>query len=152
MSSIIYKYLETEEEVQGTYKVSAAKENRDWLGGGVVPPILRESLLKKEVIIAKDGDKVVGFIHFHRRKDGYNVIYHRAVLPDYCKKGIAYNLSLKVPFPHEAKCKPSNIPIQNVYKKLGMYLAGKKEYTNKKNTKIEVLIYRHKNEGLFDNC
>lgn len=149
MNDIIYKKAETEEEIQGAYAVSARKENRDWLGGGVVPPILRESAQKGELVIAKDGELVVGFIHFHKRRDGYNVIYHRCVLPEYKGKHIAYNMSLQVPQPHEAKCKPDNIKIQGLYKKLGMHFVGEKKYKNKKGTEITILIFRH-DYGLFN--
>lgn len=149
MNDIIYKVPDTEEEIQGAYAVSAKKENVSWLGGGVIPPILREASKKGELIIAKDNDLVVGFIHFHKRNDGYNVIYHRCVLPEYKGNHIAYNMSLKVPFPHEAKCKPGNVKIQGLYHKLGMCLVGEKIYKNKKGTEIKVLIFRH-NYGLFN--
>ena len=149
MNDIIYKVPETEEEFQGAYAVSACKENNCWLGGGVVPPILRQSAEKRELIIAKDNNLVVGFIHFHKRKDGYNVIYHICVLPEYKGKHIAYNMSLQVPQPYELKCKPDNIKIQNFCKKLGMHFVCEKKYYNKKGTEIKIFIYRH-NYGFFN--
>lgn len=150
MNEIIYKKIETEEEIQGAYEVSKNKENIDWLGGGVIPPILRQSAVKGELIIAKDNDLVVGFIHFHKRRDGYHVIYHICVLPEYKGNHIAYNMSMKVPFPHELKCKPGNEKIQGLCKKLGMHFVCEKKYKNKKGTEIRIFIYRH-DYGLFNN-
>lgn len=117
---IKFKYITNEDEVQQVYKLSNMKENVYMLGGGIVPLILRENAAKKEIIIAKDGEKVVGFIQFHKRKDHITTIYHRAVHPQYRGMHIAFRMSKLIPPPYMAKCRPENTPIQKLYEKLGM--------------------------------
>lgn len=140
--AIEYKYLAHEDEVQQVYKLSSLKENSYMLGGAILPPILRENAMKKECIIAKDGDDVIGFIQFHKRKDGVTTIYHRAVHPDYRGQGIAYKLSRFLHPPYIAKCRPENIPIQHLYEKLGMKRIRIEKNRLKSGKISEVYVYR----------
>ena len=143
MVEIHYKYLTTKEEADQCYHLSSMKENSYWLGGAIIPPIFIEAARKKGVILAKDDDKMIGFIHFNiRKKDKVAVIYHRCVHPDYRGQHIAWNLSIKVPPPREARCRPENEKIQSLYKKLGMRLWKKEHYVKKNGTEVNVLVYR----------
>ena len=153
MSEIVYCKLKTEDEAKKGYALTAMKENNYWLGGGVTPPILMNSAKKGEVILAKDEDCVVGLLHYHCRRDGFCVIYHVCVHPNYRCKDIARSMILLAPPPYQSIVRLNNIPIQKLYEKLGMILVGEKKYLTKKKNQVHVLIYRSKDEeGLFDNC
>lgn len=97
MSEIKYKYLTTEDEVQQLYKLMALPEIYKWTGVPLFPPMIRESAKKKQIIVAKDGDKLVGFIQSNKNKEGYNVIHYHCVHPNYQGNGIASRLSKFIP-------------------------------------------------------
>ena len=100
MNEIIYKHLTTKDEVEQCYRLTAeVRDINHWLGGGVIPPIIVEYAKKRCLIVAKDKDKVVGFVQFNTRKDRTSVIYHYCVHPDYRGQHIGSTLCKKVPPP-----------------------------------------------------
>lgn len=143
MSKITYTTLQSEEDARQAYELTKIKDINYYLGSGITPPVLMESAKKNGLYLAKDGEKVVGFIQFnHRKKDDVNVIYHICVHPDYRGQHIALTLSNMVPPPREEKCRPDNVKIQALYRKIGMELAEKQIYYTKKGTKVEVLLFK----------
>lgn len=122
-NGIEYKFLTTENEVEQMYRLMARKEIGEWTGTPLFPPMIRDAARKKGIIIAKDDDKLIGFIQFTKRKDGFNAIHVRGVAPEYQGRGIASQLTKLIPPPHIAKCKIENVRIQNLYRKFGMHLA-----------------------------
>lgn len=121
---IKYKYLTTEDEVQQVYKMMSIPEIAQWTGTPLFPPFIREGAKKKQFIVAKYEDRVVGFINAnYNKKLKYNVIHYRCVHPEFQGMGIASRLTKLIPPPHMAKCKLENEKIQSLYRKFGMYLA-----------------------------
>ena len=57
---------------------------------------IEDSIKRNEVIIAEVGDKVIGFIHFHKRKDGVTTLHEIGVHKDYQRLGIARELISKL--------------------------------------------------------
>lgn len=96
---IVYKFLTTEDEVQQMYRLSARKEIAAWIGCPLFPPRIRDYARKQEIVVAKDCDKLVGFLQFIRRKDGFYVLHFLVVAPEYQGRGIALTLAQCIP-PH----------------------------------------------------
>ena len=63
--------LSKEEEVQGLYRLQAIQEIYEWTGVPSFPPQIRERARKRNIIIAKDKDKVIGWVDFNLCKDGF---------------------------------------------------------------------------------
>lgn len=99
MTEITYKYLSTEDEVQQVYKLMAIPAIYKFTGPPLVPPAIRNGAKKLHFIVAKSGDRVVGFINFNKNKDGYSVVHYRVTHPDYQRMGIALGLTRYVPPP-----------------------------------------------------
>ena len=119
-----YKYLTIEDEVQQVYKMMAIPAIAEWTGTPLFPPFIRDGAKKKQFIVAKDGDRVIGFINSnYNKKIKYNVIHFHCVHPEYQGMGIASRLFKFIPPPIMVKCKTDNIRIQSLYRKFGMYLA-----------------------------
>lgn len=144
MTEITYKYLSTEDEVQQVYKLMAIPAIYKFTGPPLVPPAIRNGAKKLHFIVAKSGDRVVGFINFNKNKDGYSVVHYRVTHPDYQRMGIALGLTRYVPPPYFAKCKLDNLPIQALYRKLGMVCVGVETRQNKKGKIYKVLHYKSK--------
>lgn len=141
---ITYKYLTTEDEVQQVYKLMAIPSIYKFTGPPLFPPSIRDSARKRHIIVAKDGDRVAGFINFNKNKEGYSVIHYSVTSPDYQRRGIALALTRHVPPPWFAKCKLDNEPIQALHKKLGMVCVGVETRHTKKGTEYKVLHYKSK--------
>lgn len=56
--------------------------------GFVLLPSLREQIERGQVLVAMDGDELVGFVDFHQRRDGQITLYHIAVEPDARARGV----------------------------------------------------------------
>lgn len=102
--------------------------------GFVMRVSLERAIDKAELHVARnpDGD-VIGFVNWHRRRDGISVIYEIAVHPDYQKLGVGANLLWSVPAPIRLKVTTDN-PANAFYQSLNMRLiateAGRKRPLN----------------------
>lgn len=56
--------------------------------GFVLLPSLRERIDQGEMLVAERGSKFIGFVDYHRRKDGQITLYHIAVEPGMQQQGI----------------------------------------------------------------
>lgn len=56
--------------------------------GFVLLPSLREQIERGEMLVAMVGDKLVGFVDYHRRRDGQITLYHIAVEPATQQQGV----------------------------------------------------------------
>lgn len=81
-------------------------------------------------------ERVVGFVLFHQRRDGWATIYDLAVDRQYQGQGIGRQLVYAVPTPVQLKCKADNAWANAFYKQLGMIQSG--VYTTKKGTLLYI--------------
>ena len=70
--------------------------------------------------VACFGDVVVGFVLFHRRRDGWQTIYDLGIDRQYTGLGIGRNLLYSVPCPIRLKCKSDNARAIRFYENAGM--------------------------------
>jgi GNAT superfamily N-acetyltransferase len=76
--------------------------------GYVMWPALREAITLRELYAAEYQHRIVGFCHFHKRRDGWFTIYEVAV--DKARRGehIGRALVESVPLPRRLKCTVDN--------------------------------------------
>jgi GNAT superfamily N-acetyltransferase len=60
--------------------------------GFVLLPSLREQIERGEMIIAKQDKALVGFVDYHRRRDGQVTLYHIVVAPTSRRQGVGRSL------------------------------------------------------------
>lgn len=84
------KYASTEDDIAQVYAMTKnVRDINTFLGGGIVPPRAKAAAEKRGLLLAKSEARVVGFMLFNRRKDGWTTLYDIAVLPDFRRQGIA---------------------------------------------------------------
>lgn len=91
--------------------------------GYVMLPALRESIQRRNLVIAIDDDKVIGFVNYRACRDGWQTVYEIAV--DRARKGehIGAGLLAAVPNPIRLKCTTDN-PANTFYERMGFTHAG----------------------------
>lgn len=95
-----------------------ADANKRYLGF-TVRAILGSSIAKGELYVALIGNKIIGFIRWHRRKDGWTTVYELAVDEGHRKQGVGKKLMEIVgQGPAKLKCHTTN-PAICFYTKLG---------------------------------
>lgn len=72
-------------------------------------PALRAAMQRREVVVAEFGQQIVGFVHFHCRRDGWQTIYEIAVAQNWRGQKIGTGLLCAVPAPVRLKCTTDNI-------------------------------------------
>lgn len=87
--------------------------------GRVMRPSLQRGVEKRELHIAEYTGQVVGFVNWHKRRDGWSTIYEIAVDKSHKLKHIGSSLVNAVPSPRRLKCTVDN-PANEFYKRLGM--------------------------------
>lgn len=122
----------TPDDVDGIIRI--AHQYRDELGY-VHPVALREHIAKKTVHVCEGDDgRIVGFVDFHSRRDGWQTIYHLATDREYAGQGVGRYLLYSVPCPVRLKVTANNETANRFYAKAGMRLvdteAGKKRPLN----------------------
>lgn len=96
-----------------------ANQNREFIGF-VMNVALKEAILKESLYIYKKENIIIGFVHFHRRLDGWNTIHELAIDKNYQKQGIGQQLFNVVPKPIRLKTTKDNINACSFYEKNGM--------------------------------
>lgn len=96
-----------------------ANQNREFIGF-VMKAVLTTSIKNKSLLVFEKDNKVVGFIHFYKRQDGWNTIHELAVDPNYQKCGIGKELYSCVPLPIRFKTTIDNVNEIKFYKLNGM--------------------------------
>jgi ribosomal protein S18 acetylase RimI-like enzyme len=104
--------------------------------GYVMYPALREALKRLELYVAFVGSEIVGFVHWHLRKDGVRTIYEIATHRDWQGKGVGKMLLNSVPAPVRLKCTIDNVHANVFYKSQGFIL---KEIEPGRKTRVECL-------------
>lgn len=97
--------------------------------GFVLLPSLREQIEREEMLVAIEGSEVIGFVDYHRRRDGQLTLYHIAVEPGARRRGVGR--ALLDALHAEArrtncsritlKC-PSDLPANQFYRCYGFHL------------------------------
>lgn len=122
-NGVIYR-LGNEDDLRPIKKIT--NQLRDTLPF-VMNVALKEAISKDELYVAEMDGIVVGFIHFHKRKDGINTIHEIGVSKDYQSKGIGGKLFDLVPIPRRLKTTEDNKIANMFYGKKGMEMIGKEQ-------------------------
>jgi len=87
--------------------------------GRVMRPALQTAITKRELYVAEYMGQIVGFINWHKRRDGWSTVYEVAVDKAHTNKHIGVSLLNAVPLPRRLKCTTDN-PANAFYKQQGM--------------------------------
>lgn len=114
------------------YIVGIARQYRKELGY-VMLPSLKESIERRNLVVAVKDQEVLGFVNYRSRKDGGQTIYEIAVKRDRVGMGVGKSLLLAVPAPVRLKC-PIDNASNKFYEAQGFLLtrteAGRKRMLN----------------------
>lgn len=94
--------------------------------GFVRRPTLQEAIKRGEVIVAQSGESLVGFVHYHHRRDTQTTLYDIAVAPTFRLAGIGNILVTALIAEAQTlgkqviilKC-PAELPANGFYPRLG---------------------------------
>jgi ribosomal protein S18 acetylase RimI-like enzyme len=82
---------------------------------------LRTGVSESSLIVAQDkDDKIIGFILWHQRHDGWNTIYDIAVAKDWLGYGVGRLLFSQVNPPRQLKVAADNKRARNFYESFGL--------------------------------
>ena len=88
--------------------------------GFIVRPILEASIESGELLVAhEENGEVIGFLRWHRRRDGWSTIYEICVRADFRGLGIGKCLLNHIPRPIRLKC-PVDNDANVFYERLGL--------------------------------
>lgn len=87
--------------------------------GYVMFPALRTAISKDELFVAVYDSRVVGFVNWHRRRDGWSTVYDIAVHRDFRGQCIGQALMNAVPKPVRLKTTTDNVTAQRFYEAYG---------------------------------
>ncbi len=93
-----------------------ANQNRNFIGF-VMNVSLIESIQKKSLFVFENTHGVVGFVHYHPRKDGWNTLHEIAVMKEFHSNGIGQSLFELVPLPIRLKTTEDNYVALSFYNK-----------------------------------
>lgn len=125
--------LATEHDLTDIKRI--ANQNREFIGF-VMKVALMESIQKKSLLVFEDLSGVVGFVHYHPRKDGWHTVHELAVSKNLHSKGVGQQLFDSVPLPIRLKTTEDNLKALRFYAKNGMTIVG---IENGKKRKLTVL-------------
>ena len=113
-------------------KIKEIADNNTHEIGFVLKPALEEHCKKESLIVAVQGDKVLGFCNYNKRKkDGVNVIYEVCTDKKYRGNGIGRALLNSIERPIVLKC-PVDNESNEFYKHYGFNLIDVEEGKNRK--------------------
>lgn len=119
-----------ESDIQNIKKIANKYKNEL---GYVMYPSLRRAIEKRELWVATFGQRIVGFVNWHLRRDGWATIYEIAVAPDCKNMGIGRALFEAIPHKKQLKCTVDN-PANKFYERIGMHFverqSGRKRELN----------------------
>lgn len=100
--------------------------------GFVRHPALSKAIERQEVLVANNGQILVGFVEYRHRQDTQTTLYHVVIKPEYRRRGIGRALLNVLKAESEAKGKsniylkcPEDLPARHFYKKIGYQLVNK---------------------------
>lgn len=96
-----------------------ANQNREFIGF-VMNVALAESIKNKSLNVVEIDNMVIGFVHFHARKDSWHTLHELAIFKEYQHSGLGQLLFDTVPHPIRLKTTQDNESAINFYQKNGM--------------------------------
>lgn len=138
MPKVKYVFREAQYQDVATIK-KLANKNRYFLGS-LLPLWILSSIQDDELDVACDQNgNLIGFIQYHRRRDGWTTIYKVCVAEEHRRYGIATRLIRNVvKGPTSLRCSSAN-PAIKLYKKLGFKIRRGKNKLTKSGHKIYYL-------------
>lgn len=112
-----------------------ANQNREFIGF-VMNVALKESIEKQSLKVLIKDESIVGFVHYHRRKDGWNTLHELAIEKEYQRHGYGQNLFDDVPQPIRLKTTADNTNAINFYLKNSMT-----HVRNEQGKKRELMVF-----------
>lgn len=94
--------------------------------GYVMLPALRESMARGGLHVAVDGERVVGFVNWRKRRDGVTVIYEIATARDSARQGVGRALLATASGTVRLKCTTDN-DANEFYARMGFAHVGTEE-------------------------
>jgi ribosomal protein S18 acetylase RimI-like enzyme len=102
--------------------------------GFVLRPALEKSIDGLELFVAENNNQIIGFVHYHHRKDEQTTLYHIVVNSLYRRQGVGKELinalySEAINMKKEVillKC-PKNLPANSFYEDIGFKLNREEE-------------------------
>lgn len=113
-----------------------ANQNREFIGF-VMKVALMEAIQKKSLLVFDNSTGVVGFVHYHPRKDGWHTVHELAVSKNIQGHGIGQQLLDSVPLPIRLKTTEDNVTALKFYAKNGMTIVGIEKGKKRKLTVLE---------------
>lgn len=97
--------------------------------GFVLRPALVASIEANEILVADEAGQVIGFVHYHHRRDLSTTIYHIAVATNARRNGVGrtliealrYECMQQKRLAIRLKC-PTTLPVNEFYKQIGFVL------------------------------
>ena len=139
------KYASTEDDIAQVYAMT--KDVRDintFLGGGYRTPRAKAAAEKRGLLLAKSEARVVGFMLFNRRRDGWTTLYDIAVLPDFRRQGIAGMLLRSLSMPIRVTVMESNDGMRSFVRNNGFRLVSRNGKKTSQGIKY-TLVYEKSN-------
>lgn len=113
-----------------------ANQNREFIGF-VMKVALMEAIQKKSLFVFASDSGVVGFVHYHPRKDGWHTIHEIAVSKKIQAQGVGQKLFDSVPLPIRLKTTEDNLKALSFYAKNGMKVVRIEDGKKRKLTVLE---------------
>lgn len=108
--------LATEQDLTAIKKI--ANQNREFIGF-VMNVALRESIQARSLWVWEDQATVVGFVHYHARRDGWHTLHEIGLLKSHQGQGIGQQLLAQVPLPMRLKTTTDNLGAARFYEREG---------------------------------
>lgn len=128
--------LATVDDLKDIKKI--ANQNREFIGF-VMNVALKESIEKQSLKVLIKDKSIIGFVHYHKRRDGWNTLHELAVAKEYQHYGYGQKLFDDVPQPIRLKTTADNINAINFYLKNSMT-----HVRNEQGKKRELMVFEKK--------
>jgi len=122
-----------EEDISAISKI--ARQNREFIGF-VMNVALVEAIKKETLYVYEKNDSIIGFVHYHKRLDGWSTLHEIAVAKEHHGKGIGKELLSIPPEPIRLKTTEDNVNAIAMYEKHGFELKRKEQ-----GKKRELLVF-----------
>ena len=110
-----------------------ADQHREELGF-VLRPALEKAIADQELLVAEVEELVVGFVHYHHRRDRQTTLYHIAVREEHRSQGIGRALIEALSIESSSRGKgqillrcPTNLAANSFYANIGLSLISAEE-------------------------
>ena len=126
LNNIVYRIANNQDYVS-IKKI--ANQHREYLPF-VMRVAIEDSIKRDEVLVAECNNRVVGFLHFHKRRDGYTTVHEIGIDREYQSMGIGKKLLSYLEKPIQLKVTKDN-QVNEFYKRLGFKFIKEVEGTKR---------------------